>query len=172
MRRWVSTTLPSLAQSTVDRLAALCYTIWIQVHSAPAWERQTESYSVPYHVLCCLSEMRCDGGLRIRIARLCDYNTRLLYEGKELDYVTAIAYDDDVAAVMPLKSKLAKMFAVIKAVDTRDRRAVTSVPKGGKRKGFVWDNRCFGRCQTVLRSCLFDWHRISYHTERKQRLGL
>jgi hypothetical protein len=177
MKAWVvKLQLPGV---DADGLAQACLDLWIKVHSAPAWgrarwdDKAAAVYSVPYHVLCVLSEMRCPGGLKIRINKLHHYNTRHRYEDEPLASVVAVPHVAAVEMGMPLKKDLARRFNEIRAVDSRERLSSSSSPSGPNGGGaapvrkttFRWDNKRFSRCQTRLRTCLDDYHRIVFHFE-------
>lgn len=164
MKSWVATVIPDAPDRHVW-LSRLCLEVWIQIHSTPArWiDFKKVVYSPPYHVLCVLSEMRCEGGLRIRISDPTDYGTSRRYEAEELETRVAIPFDDQVAAHMPLKRDLSKIFCSVRAVDTTDRlsRDTTQQQTVKRRHNeFQWENKRFSKCQTLLRSCLDDYYRI------------
>jgi hypothetical protein len=167
MERWLR--VLALPGVDVEKMAQRCLELWIQVHSAPAWKLRSDNtvYSVPYHVLAVLSEMRCPGGLQIRIDELRHYGTRHRYEDPPLDTVIAVPHDPAVQLFMPLKKDLARRFCEVKAQDTRQRlsssSAASSASAPQRKTSFRWDNKKFSRCQTTLRTCLDDYHRVSYH---------
>ena len=170
LRSEMLTWVQKLQLSGVDAaaVASLCLDLWIKVHSAPAWRRRWDKtvYSPSYHVLCVLSEMRCPGGLRIRVHKLRQYNTRHRYESPPLCVVVAVPHDPNVELGMPLKKDLARRFNEIKALDSRERVSTTSTATTTtthRKNTFRWDNKRFSKCQTTLRLCLDDYYRVSFH---------
>jgi hypothetical protein len=164
MKRWVAVVIADAPHRHSD-LSQQCLQLWIMVHQSPArWlDFDKFVYSPPYHVLSVLSEMRCEGGLRIRISDRSDYGTHRRYECEEVEIVTAIPFDEDVANYMPLKKDLGKLFCSVRVVDSTERITQLAQHKHSEKKGhnsFTWCNRRFSKSQTLLRSCLDDYHRI------------
>lgn len=161
MNLWTRSLLKNIDEARSRALAGVCMKLWIDVHSTPRWKTVEVAYTVPYHVMCVLSEMVCPGGLSLRIDRLRDYRSRKRYDRPPIERVVAIPYIAEVEASMHKKKDLSRIFTAISAMDTRDRMETTAAIRPSK-PAFVWDNKRFSKCQTVLRVCLDDYHRITY----------
>jgi len=153
MTHWVASLLSSTQPAAVT---SVCVDLWIRIHSVPSWGWRSGgvAYSLPYHVMCVLSEMRCPGGLRIPIAELRHYNTRWRYEAEPICWVVAVAHDKDVEMAMPAKKELARVFSSIRAVDSREGRAPaasgdTRRQPPNRKNAFKWV-----RHRATLGSCL------------------